>query len=963
MKYPFQFSTVMTLFVERMIGKFNQVDLFTGMFDGIIATIDEEDFPTPDKSAISRWITGARSIPEIFVERCKDDDTEAIVEADIRNMILEHLSDVPKLIYQLIRLLRDDDSFTDVGKEELLKYDPHYDMNHPRFLARVVVLAVRSDRRIKYDRKSFINSFGRRPSDNYFRGSYIPLLQPYFTGREKEKGEIDLLLKEKRIVFLFGTRGIGKSALAADYAKSTSSFSTSIWMPYEGSLRQTIESLVLRHQMDESKMSPYEQNFRWLKSQDQSTLIILDNFDVLEEEEELFFEFMNCGCTILVTSHVHHENVFEYLVPEMEIEELRTLFRHYYTRKALTDSQVDEIIEAGHHHTMIVEMAAKLMQTSNVKQDMLVEELRKSVAELDLPVNVLLSKDGHTKNAIIKAHINALFDLSALTHQQLRILVLMSYMPIDGIHANLFCDWADDHYHNVVTRLVRMGWLDQLESSDQTKMHPVISELLHTRCGDYENAVLRFLQRMVDCFRNKPLRYEEDQVKATLAVSQRITDFNSPDWLTVQFDNACTIQDSGRKNTALACMEQIVSQPAVRECTNYFKTFAYYRIGCLYSEMARYEAALGCFERALSFDARKHMKDSGYCSLLVNCLLECALLYAILNNKTVSNRFMEFLTQLIELLPENEAERLRSRTLYKQGEIYRLLDDHDEAIRAFQEALVKREKLFGADSEEAALAHAQLGLSYRKKDDDWNAAQELYKAYLLLKKHMPETHPNLVSIQLSLGIALENITGEDLGIAQLLDMLAGASTEVDLEAFTDELLPKLKRISDNWQQTDDSAKEKGRNFPEIQAALETIKELILEFSVSHLKLMRKEYGWKTYSRLPNVEPRLPLRFVQNRAESYSLETEMKMKDYHQNQRAFMKICHGPVDTEMIEKLKNFQYEPPLPNRAIRADERPFADLLGEAAGRMLFHGLIDGNIYWFEMLSNPTMPMPRVPQK
>ena len=34
MKYPFQFSTVMTLFVERMIGKYYQVDLFTDMFDG-----------------------------------------------------------------------------------------------------------------------------------------------------------------------------------------------------------------------------------------------------------------------------------------------------------------------------------------------------------------------------------------------------------------------------------------------------------------------------------------------------------------------------------------------------------------------------------------------------------------------------------------------------------------------------------------------------------------------------------------------------------------------------------------------------------------------------------------------------------------------------------------------------------------------------------------------------------------
>ena len=669
--------------------------------------------------------------------------------------------------------------------------------------------------------------------------------------------------------------------------------------------------------------------------------MVLDNFDVLEEQDDLLFEFLNCGCTVLVTSHVRHENVVEYSLTEMDTEELRELFRHYYRKSDLSAEELDEIIFAAYRHTMVVVMIAKMMQNSVLDASTVIRELHKSVDRLGLPIDVAISKDGKTKNAIVSAHLSTLFDLSTLSDEQIRILALMAYMPIEGVHTRFFCEWSKDSYANTVSSLARMGWIERNDVWDVVKMHPLVAEHFHTFHNEHEKEILHFTKTIVAFFKGRHRHYEDDLVRISTALAECCSDFTSEEWLSVQFDNACNIQDCGRKISALKYMQQIVEQAAFADVSNYFATFAHYRIGCLNSEMVHYEQALQNFEKALSFDAGSYILELQYCMLLINCLLECALLFAIQKNMTVSERFATFSLSLAEILPKEHSEEVKSRGLYKQGEIYRLNQDHQRSLVSFRGSYEKRVELYGEQSQEAGLALAQVGLTYKKMGDYTNAAEELYKAYLILEQHFPETHPNLVSVQLSLGIALETITGEDLGVKHLLDYLADAKPLDDLDQYTSDILAKVVTLKEEGESGTESSRKVGM-------AMESLINLISKFTKQQIILMRKEYGWKKYRENPNVDYRnFPISSIAGSARGWDISAKTKLMDYHTKQALAHEICHYINDDR--RKLP-----PVFPNRPIEQSHIWFAPFSNVIKG---------GNATWFSVLSTPMQPLPKIPSR
>lgn len=935
----FQFSTLMKTIIANKVGTFSQEDLLLSIFNSIFESMGETGYKVPEQSTISRWITGERPVPAKVVERCKAYDAKELIEKDIRTSVLKHITNVEELIYGVISLVRRDNGFRGEHREELINYEPKLEKDHSGYLALAVISAVKC----KYRKTDKASPMSRKDTTDSIPpvGRSVPVARPFFTGREKEIRELEEALLQKQIVFLYGQRGIGKSALAAELASCTQLFSTKVWLTYAGSLRQTIEAFSLVGQVNNDAADHFEQNMRWFKSQNRDTLVILDNFDVLEEQDDLLFEFLNCGCSILVTSHMHHENVTEYALSEMEMEDLRTLFTYYYEKNKLSAEELDEIITAAHRHTMVVVMIAKLMQNSVVDASTVIKELHKSVDRLGLTIDVALCKDGKTKNTVVSAHLSALFDLSTLNEEQVRLLVLMAYIPIEGVNTSFFCEWSGDVYANMVSSLVRMGWIERNYTWDVVAMHPLVAEHFHALREEHEKEILVFLQTVVSFFKGNYRIYDENLIKISVAIAQCHSDFSSEEWLSVQFENACNIQDCGHKISALNYMQHIVESTDFAGMSSYFATFAYYRIGCLNSEMVHYEQALQNFEKALSFDAGSHIVEPQYCMLLINCLLECALLFAIQKNSTVSQRFMTFLMMLTELLPKEQCEEIKSRALYKQGEIHRLNQDHQRSLQAFKDSYEKRIELYGDQSQEAGLALAQIGLTYKKMEDYQNAAEELHKAYEILEQHFPATHPNLVSVQLSLGIALETITGEDLGVKQLLDYLADAKPLDDLDQYTTEILTKVISLKQKSELDTDSSNKLG-------IAMESLINLISKFTKQQIVLMRKEYGWKKYRENPNIDYRnFPVGSIAGSARGWDISAKTKLMDYHKKQALTHEICH------YINDNRRMPPPIPLPNRPIGQASIFFAPFTTVIRG---------GNTTWFKALSTPMHPIPDVPK-
>lgn len=786
--------------------------------------------------------------------------------------------------------------------------------------------------------KCILNHFSIKPDSTHPLGRRVPSIRPFFTGRLKEQQAIHQQLLDNRVAFLYGPRGIGKSALAAEYAANVNIFSSKIWLTYDHSLKHTIESIVLSDVASEERgLSPFEKNFRWLQSLSNDVLIVLDNFDVLEENEPLFYNFINCGFTLLVTSHVHHESCCEIPIYEMQIDELRELFCHYYTKNELSNPQINDLIYAAHSHTMVVELMAKLMQNSPVSYDTLVSELRKSIAELALPVNVVLSKDGSTKNAIIRKHLEVLFDLSSLQDGELQTLIFMAYMPLDGVSETLFTKWADDVYGNSVTQLHRLGWIERHPENNIIKTHPIIREITHTRHKIYQNEIQRFVNKSVQHCKTEQSKNENLGISIASAIGYRLSDFNSILWITTQFENASNLQNLGRKASALTLMENILDQAQQIEIPNYLHTFLLYRIGCLKLDMAEFDEALAIFENALSVDAGEHIYEVAYCSLLTNCLLECSLAFAMKSKNTISQRFLVFAEKLLHVLPDIEEKKLQSRFYYKQGEILRLQGKYQMSIEAFENAIAIRNELFGKDSLEVGLCYAQIGLVYRKLAADDMAAKNLYTAYCIFDQILPETHPNIVSVQLSLGIVLENLTGQNLEVVQLLDYLSGLKTFEEVAKILPVLRERVSALMTRNHSQDTITRPMTPFSNIITSVASAFGTLLSKFTKAKAHVMRDESGWRTYGFGRNYD----LEFIHTSNAGPVLDDEAIVVNPHQlsmsnsgdwhTKQAYFTLYHGVV-----------------PNRPIGT-----SDIMTQVLGLIdeLPSDFLKSNTEWFEMLT------------
>lgn len=913
MYFPFQYATVFTLFASQITGTFSTEALFHSMFSQVLVTLPK-DKSIPDFSTISRWGSAIRPVSDDFVEHCKNPNTRELIENDIREKLLTHLADTPKLIYQIIKLVREDSDYTAEPRAQLLGYNPSLENNHAWFLSTAILAAIKTNKCIRFDKELLLQHL-------YFpykipMAGRLNFIRPFFTGRTTELSDIETALLKERVVFLYGSRGIGKSALAAELAKTTTCFTNCVWMTYDQNLHQTIESIRLRGEYPNStNLAPFEMNYKWLRSLDHDTLIILDNYDVLEETDPLFPMFIQNKFSLLVTSHVHHETFFEYELTEMNSSELLSLFKHYYTRDNLNDTQILEIISTAHNHTMVVEMTAKLMQNCPIKYKAILKELRKSVGTLSIPVNVLINKDGYSRNAVIKSHIGALYDLSKLNADQLFVLVCMSYMPTNGTRTDQFCLWCKDDFCNTITFLTRLGWLVRTPESDMLRIHPIVSEIMHEHYPQYKQELTDFI-RTVATTLDLDSDSDENNLQAAISICGHHSDFGTTDWLVEILKITCYIHNKGLSRTSLDIVEHLLSSRGYRGCPHYIKTFLNYRAACLSISLNKYSDALIYLEKALSYDAGDDLYEPAYCSLLINCLLECALIHAIHNDIVTSNSFLDYAEQITQYLPDHECKIFQSRSLFKKGEILRLQNKHAEARTAFQETLEIRNSIYGESSIESAIAHSQIGLSYRKEHNDINSAIEFYKAYSILKHKVPELHPDLVSVQLSLGITLENITGKDLGIVYLLDYLAGASELMPSTKRTDIYINILQEMLDHPELLTALIGKSFDTSQVVQDSLLSTKELFSKFSNQALQAMRDEYGWKRDYAPRNIAPTFAYPYIDNKDEKINLELIKRLYDYHPNQSPLFELQHyvgdsayslrmrkksGPVNIEGIEK--------------------------------------------------------------
>jgi hypothetical protein len=427
----------------------------------------------PDDTIISRTLNGERNVVKDIVEVYHNQENVLHLQKGVTK-VLEYIVDRGYVEEQLNNLLWNDKTISLTKKKELLGKKDSLE----QFVTHCLVFgmtrkfiskeAQQSERPKRVDLSDFLLNY------------HMPLTNKVFLGRKDQLMDIHQCLSEESCLFLTGIGGIGKSELAKQYAKRyKKEYHHMIYLSYTESLHRTICDLAF---VEDSKNLTEDElfamHYRFFEMLDESTLVILDNFNVFPDQDELFHKFIALSFRLLVTTRNIIDEVPCYAVKELAIDDLAELFYSYAPQSETKPQIVHEIIEEIHRHTLTVEMAAKTLTAACLAPEKLLSVLKTEGIQLSNPNRVKITKDSRTKRDLMYSHIKTLFRLQDLSKEYRYRLCHMLLVPEQGISKVLFQRWLGLSDYNATNELIEVGWIREDIRNCRISIHPFLWEVL-----------------------------------------------------------------------------------------------------------------------------------------------------------------------------------------------------------------------------------------------------------------------------------------------------------------------------------------------------------------------------------------------------------------------------------------------------------------------------------------------------
>ena len=470
MRERMDFSSISKMILDnRNNDGMSQTEYYNTLFS---YAFEQSDFSinVQEDADISKILKGQRNVPKDITYLYHAPESIQEMEKSV-GQILQELSDPEYVKEKIYWLLWNDSSISESKRQELSVHS-----EADSFITGCLLFAL--SRRPVSKNKKEVTMFSLA---DYLLDFRFPSISRVFFGREQEIKEIHDLLRKNHCLFLEGIGGIGKSELAKHYGKRyEKEYSHVLYLRYGNSLKRTIAELdFIDDTMEMTEDERFRNHYRLFKQLDGNSLVILDNFNTVPEDEELFHEFLSLSFKVLVTTRSHVDMMPCCQVNEIrDIEELCSIFYSYAPNAKDDSDTVKAILDEIHHHTLTAELAAKTLQISGMEPKELIKALRTEGLRLSNPNKVIMTKDFRSQKESLYRHIQTLFQLQGLSPESLHTLQNMTLMPEKGIPKILFHYWQGKIDFNDVNDLIEYGWIQEDNFNQRIGLHPYIHELL-----------------------------------------------------------------------------------------------------------------------------------------------------------------------------------------------------------------------------------------------------------------------------------------------------------------------------------------------------------------------------------------------------------------------------------------------------------------------------------------------------
>ena len=533
------FSSIITT-VRKYIGDdrgMNQIDLLYELFEGFLEEESSQDFDF-DNGLVCRWFNGqARISPRISGYYLHTDNRNRLAD-DIETNILPLMCDSAMAIQEIYKILIQDGTISDQKKEQLTQdYPCHTSEEQAAFFASVLCFGMeRTFVKRNAATKKLLAAGTLSPviSDFVYNGE-VPKACAHFCGRNQELSTLHELISEKRIIFLQGIAGIGKSELAKAYARAyRKDYTNILYLTYSGDLRQDIIDLDFVHDLPEdTEEDRFRKHNRFLRSLKEDTLLIIDNFNTTAGKDAFFSVLLKYRCRILFTTRSRFDNYASFNLGEIsDPDALLSLMGYFYSDAKRKQSILKQIIQTVHSHTLAVELSARLLETGILEPQELLARLQVEKSALGATDTIDIVKDGQSRKATYYEHIHTLFSLYRLSEEELDIMRGLIFVPVSGVSGRLYANWMKLSDMNRINDLIEKGFV-QTQSGRQISLHPMIQEVAidETRPSVNNSAVLLDSLQTICLLHGHDVTWYKPLFLTIENIIREIADDNTPTYL------------------------------------------------------------------------------------------------------------------------------------------------------------------------------------------------------------------------------------------------------------------------------------------------------------------------------------------------------------------------------------------------------------------------------------------------
>lgn len=474
------FSTVISIIIKNCrenmhISKdreraFTQTDLITGIFSEYYDSCDDKIF---ESSSISRWIKGSRPVPADLINFYRDNGCESI-GYDFQDNCVDVVYDLSNLCNELAALVSNDYSLSEEKKNEILiDIDTADESEVCRFIGNMIFAAI--DRPFVSADKPMLPTSAITVAECIF-GAEVPAPCRYFCGRDTELDELHTTLQEHSKVFIKGFAGIGKSEFAKAYAKKfKKEYKNVLYCNYHGSLKENITNMDFAgDNLSDDEHTRFTKHIRLLKSLRSDSLIIIDNFNTANDS--FLSTLINYGCKMIFTTRSNIDCGYTFNLDVIsDVDKLYQLVSKYYSYADENKAVINELIETVHHHTLSVEMTAKLLEKGLHTPEEILEHLKQNSADPESTDKIKISKDGINANETYYSHIRSLFSLYLLDDNYQNIMRNMVFF--DEVRIRYFAKMLELDDTNEINELCELGFIENIHA-DIITLHPMIRDIV-----------------------------------------------------------------------------------------------------------------------------------------------------------------------------------------------------------------------------------------------------------------------------------------------------------------------------------------------------------------------------------------------------------------------------------------------------------------------------------------------------